>query len=116
MKEIRFVEEQMLTKPNFPEFSVGDNIIVTYQIIEGDKRRNQSFKGDVIQIKGHSATKTFTIRKMSNGVGVERIFPFTNPNIVEIKVVKRGKIRRAKLYYLRALVGKKSRIKERRKK
>ena len=106
----------MLKKPDFPDFSAGDNIVVTYQIIEGDKRRNQSFKGDVIQIKGHGMNKTFTIRKMSNGIGVERIFPIASPNIVEIKILKRGKVRRAKLFYLRDLVGKKARIKERRKK
>jgi large subunit ribosomal protein L19 len=86
---------------------------VSYRIVEGSKERIQDFRGDVIQINGDGATKTFTVRKMSNGVGVERIFPFASPNIVGLKVLKRGKVRRAKLYYLRELVGKKARIKER---
>ncbi len=73
----------------------------------------QAFRGDVIQVKGEGATKTFTVRKISNGVGVERIFPFTSPNIVDIEVTKKGKVRRSRLFYLRGLVGKKARIKER---
>jgi large subunit ribosomal protein L19 len=85
---------------------------VNYKIIEGDKVRIQAYRGDVIQIKGHGANKTFTVRKISNGVGVERIFPISSPNIDSIEVTKRGKVRRAKLYYLRATIGKKSRIKE----
>ena len=80
---------------------------------KGEKERIQTFKGDVIQINGEGATKTFTIRKMSNGVGVERIFPYYSPIIVNIDVNKRGRVRRAKLFYLRKLVGKKARIKER---
>ncbi len=113
MDAIRFVEQELLKPNEFPTFRPGDNIVVTYEIREGEKVRNQSFKGDVIQIKGEGRNKTFTVRKMSNGIGVERIFPFSLPTIVEIKVVKRGKVRRAKLYYLRSLVGKKARIKER---
>ena len=98
---------------NYPVIHPGDNIVVSYRIIEGEKERIQDFRGDVIQISGKGLNKTFTVRKMSNGVGVERIFPFSSPNIVEIKVLKYGKVRRAKLFYLRNLVGKKARIKER---
>jgi large subunit ribosomal protein L19 len=115
MKElaaIQFVQEQMLNKVEMPEFKTGDTIVVTYKIVEGDKTREQDFRGDVIQIKGHAMTKTFTVRKMSHGVGVERIFSVTNPNIAGVSVVKRGKVRRARLYYLRNLVGKAARIKE----
>ncbi|NND34591.1 MAG: 50S ribosomal protein L19 [Saprospiraceae bacterium] len=114
MDAIKFVQEQMLTKQSFPDFSPGDNIIVTYKIIEGEKERSQSFKGDVLKISGEGLNKTFTVRKISNGVGVERIWPFSSPAITEISIVKHGKVRRAKLYYLRGLVGKKSRIKEKR--
>ena len=113
MVAIKIVQEQLAKKINFPKFRAGDNIVVSYKIVEGAKERIQDYRGDVIQIKGQGATKTFTVRKISNGVGVERIFPFTSPAIVEIKVVKRGKVRRARLYYLRGLVGKKARIKER---
>ncbi len=114
MDAIKFVNEQMLNLPEYPDFRPGDNIVVTYKIIEGSKERLQSFRGDVIQIKGKGATRTFTVRKMSNGVGVERIFPYSSQIITEIKLLKRGKVRRAKLYYLRNLVGKKARIKEKR--
>lgn len=113
MDAIKFVQEQLATEINFPSFRPGDNISVSYKIKEGDKERIQIFKGDCIQVNGSGATKTFTVRKMSGGVGVERIFPFTNPNIESIVVNKKGKVRRAKLYYLRELVGKKARIKER---
>jgi large subunit ribosomal protein L19 len=112
MDVIKFVQEQLLKQPAFPAFRSGDSIELILQIKEGDKTRTQSFKGDVISISGEGAAKMFTIRKISNGVGVERIFPFASPNIEEIKVLKRGKVRRAKLYYLRGLVGKKARIKE----
>lgn len=114
MDAIKFVNDQMLKSSDFPEFRPGDNIVVSYKIIEGSKERIQSFRGDVIQIKGKGRNKTFTVRKISNGVGVERIFPFSAPIIEEIKLLKRGKVRRAKLYYLRELVGKKARIKEKR--
>lgn len=113
MDAIKFVQEQMALKVNHPTFRPGDNVAVSYKIVEGAKERVQIFRGDVLQIKGTGATKTFTVRKMSSGVGVERIFPMTSPSIVEIKILKRGKVRRAKLYYLRGLVGKKARIKER---
>ncbi len=112
LEAIQFVQGQLLQKPQFPDFRTGDTIIVTYKIVEGDKTREQDYRGDVIQIKGHGLTKSFTVRKMSHGVGVERIFSVTNPNIAGIQVVKRGKVRRARLYYLRGLVGKKARIKE----
>ena len=114
MDAIKFVQEQVSKEQNYPKFSAGDNIVVSYRIIEGAKERIQNFRGDVIQIKGTGATKTFTVRKMSNGVGVERIFPFASPAITDIKVLKFGKVRRARLYYLRDRVGKKARIKEKR--
>ena len=113
MDAIKFVQDQMIKKDNFPKFRAGDNVVVSYKIVEGTKERIQDFRGDVIQIKGHSGTRTFTVRKISNGVGVERIFPVASPSIVEVKVLKRGKVRRARLFYLRELVGKKARIKER---
>ena len=113
MDTIKYVNDQLLDVSRIPEFRAGDNVVVSYKIIEGDKERIQDFRGDVIQVKGSGATKSFTVRKMSNGVGVERIFPFASPNIVEIKVLKRGKVRRSKLFYLRERVGKKARIKER---
>ena len=98
---------------SYPKFKAGDTLIVTYRIKEGDKERLQKFKGVVIQIKGGSpATKTFTIRKISNGIGAERIFPFNSPFIESIEVNKVGKVRRARIFYLRELSGKKARIKE----
>lgn len=112
MDAIKFVEEQMLEKKEFPEIKPGDNVSVSYKIIEGSKERIQIFKGDVIQINGFGANKTFTVRKISSGVGVERIFPFATPNLVGIEVNRTSKVRRAKLYYLRDLVGKKARLKE----
>lgn len=114
MELINYVHEQLTAKKEFPAFRPGDNIAVSYKIIEGNKERIQVYKGDVIAISGSGATKTFIVRKMSNGVGVERIFPFSSPAIADIELLKRGKVRRAKLFYLRGLVGKKSRIKERR--
>ncbi len=112
MDAIKFVHEQLNSEKNLPAFKAGDNIVVNYKIIEGDKSRIQSFRGDVIQIKGEGATKTFTVRKISSSIGVERIFPFSSPNIDSIEVTKRGKVRRARLFYLRGMVGKKARIKE----
>lgn len=98
----------------FEEFGPGDTITVGYKIIEGNKERIQYNRGVVIKICGHQEKKRFTVRKMSGTVGVERIFPLESPNIDSIEVNKRGKVRRAKLYYLRALTGKKARIKEKR--
>ncbi len=114
MNLIDYVHEQVTLKRDLPSFRPGDNIAVNYKIIEGTKERIQVFRGDVIQINGDGATKTFTVRKISNGVGVERIFPFVSPAIAGIEVLKRGKVRRAKIYYLRGLTGKKAKIKERR--
>lgn len=113
MDAIKFVQGEMLKEQNYPAFRPGDSVEVKYRIIEGSKERIQNFRGDVIKIKGEGLNKTFTVRKMSNGVGVERIFPFSSLNIAGIRILKRGKVRRAKLYYLRGLVGKKARIKER---
>lgn len=114
MDAIKFVHEQLATgkKDRFPAFKSGDNIVVSYRIVEGDKVRIQDFKGDVIQISGSQLSRSFTVRKISNGVGVERIFPYSCPNISEIAVLKRGRVRRAKLYYLRGMIGRKARIKE----
>jgi len=98
---------------SYPEFKAGDTITVTYRIKEGDKERLQSFRGVVIQICGATPyTRTFTIRKVSGGVGVERIFPYESPFIESIEVNKVGKVRRARIFYLRNLAGKKARIKE----
>lgn len=98
---------------SYPKFKAGDTVTVTYRIKEGDKERFQKFRGVIIQIKGASpATKTFTIRKISNGIGVERIFPFQSPFIESIEINKVGKVRRARIFYLRELSGKKARIKE----
>ena len=101
-------------RKDLPEFRSGDTISVGYRVIEGSRSRVQSFEGVVIKISsGHGLDKTFTVRKISGGIGVERIFPFHSPNIESIKVLKEGKVRRAKLYYLRGLKGKATRIKER---
>ncbi len=112
MDAIKFVQEQMSKEQTYPSFRAGDNVAVSYKIIEGSKERIQIFRGNVIQIKGTGATKTFTVRKLSGGVGVERIFPFASPAIAEIEVLKKGKVRRARLYYLRDAIGQKARIKE----
>lgn len=110
---MNYVQEQLSPKKDLPAFRPGDNVDVSIRIVEGSKERIQSFKGNVLQINGSGVTKTFTVRKMSSGVGVERIFPLYSPSIVDIKILKRGKVRRAKLFYLRDLVGKKAKIKER---
>jgi large subunit ribosomal protein L19 len=111
---IRVAQESMWPEKEVPEFNSGDTVTVTYKIIEGNKERLQSFRGVVIQIKGTGKTKMFTIRKVSNGVGVERIFPLYSPHIDSIEVNKRGVVRRARIFYLRGLTGKKARIKEKR--
>jgi large subunit ribosomal protein L19 len=111
---IRVAQDAMWPEKQVPEFKSGDTITVTYKIIEGNKERLQSFRGVVIQIKGTGRTKMFTIRKVSNGVGVERIFPLYSPHIDSIEVNKRGVVRRARIFYLRGLTGKKARIKEKR--
>ena len=111
---VRLAGEGFNTKKEYPAFRSGDTISVAYKIIEGNKERIQVFRGVVIKISGHEDQKRFTVRKMSGTVGVERIFPINSPSIESIKLEKYGKVRRAKLYYLRALTGKKARIKERR--
>ncbi len=113
MEAIAFVHEQMSPKKEIPEFKAGDNVTVNYRIVEGTKERIQSFKGDVLKRQGTGLTQTFTVRKMSDGVGVERLFPLYSPHIESIKVNKRGRVRRAKLFYLRDRQGKAARIKER---
>jgi len=113
MDAIKFVQDQLAVKNELPSFRAGDNISVSYKIVEGAKERIQIFRGDVLQIKGQGATKTFTVRKISGNVGVERIFPLSSPAITNIEINKRGKVRRSKLFYLRNLVGKKAKIKER---
>ncbi len=110
---IQFVEDQIERK-EFPEFGAGDTITVHYKIREGNKERIQNFQGVVIQRRGSGATETFTVRKITNGVGVERIFPISSPFIEQIDVNKHGAVRRARIFYLRNLTGKKARIKERR--
>ncbi len=100
-------------KKQFPAFKSGDTVTVSYRIKEGNKERVQDFRGDVIKISGGEGRKRFTVRKMSGNVGVERIFPLDSPYIENITVNKYGKVRRAKLYYLRDLTGKKARIPER---
>ena len=110
---INFVQDQFIEKKEFPEFSAGDTITVYYEIREGEKIRTQFYRGVVIQIKGQGLSKTFTFRKMSGTVGVERIFPINLPALQKIEINKRGKVRRARIYYFRELRGKKARIKER---
>ena len=114
MDLIKVAEEAFATGKQFPEFKAGDTITVAYKIIEGTKERIQLYRGVVIRITGHCDKKRLTVRKMSGTIGVERIFPIESPNIDSIEVNKRGKVRRAKLYYLRNLTGKKARIKEKR--
>ena len=111
---IKIAEEAFATGKEFPKFKAGDTITVAYKIVEGNKERIQLYRGVVIKINGHQNKKHFTVRKMSGTVGVERIFPIDSPNIESIEVNKVGKVRRAKLYYLRKLTGKKARIKEKR--
>lgn len=110
---VQFVEQQFLAKNELVDFNAGDTIIVSYKIIEGNKERIQKFQGVVIQRRGSGTTETFTVRKISDSIGVERIFPVASPFVTEIKIVKRGKVRRARLFYLREAIGKKARIKER---
>jgi len=110
---MQFVED-LAQRKEFPEFKAGDTITVHYKIKEGNKERIQNFQGVVLQRRGSGATETFTVRKVTNGVGVERIFPFASPFIEQIDVNKRGAVRRARIFYLRDLTGKKARIKEKR--
>ena len=114
MNAIDFVHEQLSSKKNFPAFKAGDNVTVNYKIVEGNKERIQSFKGDVIKRQGNGATASFTVRKISDGVGVERLFPLYSPHIDSIELNKSGRVRRSKLFYLRERSGKRARIKEKR--
>tara|TARA_B100000579_G_scaffold336323_1_gene287163 strand:+ start:242 stop:592 length:351 start_codon:yes stop_codon:yes gene_type:complete len=109
---VKFVENEFVTKKEFPTFKSGDTITVFYEIREGEKVRTQFFKGVVIQLKGSGLTKTFTIRKMSGTIGIERIFPINLPSIQKIEINKKGKVRRSRIFYFRKLRGKKARIKE----
>jgi len=109
---VNFVQEEFIKKKDFSEFSSGDTITVYYEIREGEKVRTQFFRGVVIQIKGQGLSKSFTIRKMSGTVGVERIFPLNLPTIQKIEINKKGKVRRSRIYYFKQLRGKKARIKE----
>ena len=108
---IQFVEDQVVVK-DFPKFRAGDTVTVTYKIVEGNKERLQKFQGVVLQRAGQGKSATFTVRKISNNIGVERIFPIADPMIDSIEVNKEGAVRRARIYYLRGLRGKKARIKE----
>ena len=110
---IKFVQDEFVTKKDFPDFSSGDTITVYYEIREGQEVRTQFFRGVVLQRRGSGASETFTIRKMSGTTGVERIFPINMPAPQKIEINKRGKVRRARIFYFRALTGKKARIKER---
>ena len=116
MDKLKLVEAAQIRK-DMPDFHVGDTISVFVKVIEGDKERIQQFKGIVMGIKGSGLSKTFRVRKISNGVGVERIFPINSPKIAKVEIVKHGSIRRAKLYYLRKLTGKAAtKIKEKKRK
>ena len=114
MDLVKFVEEQAAVKKQVPTFKAGDTVSVHYKIREGNKERIQIYQGVVIQRNSVGVNETFTVRKMSNGVGVERIFPVNSPNIDKIDVNSHGKVRRAKLFYLRELTGKAARIKSKR--
>ncbi|MDA0912504.1 MAG: 50S ribosomal protein L19 [Bacteroidetes bacterium] len=114
MDRIQDIANKLVETPQWPDFRAGDTITVTIKIREGNKERLQKFQGVVIQRRGSGNTETFTVRKMASGVGVERVFPVASPFIDGIEVNKRGKVRRARIYYLRELTGKAARIKERR--
>lgn len=114
MDLINVVEKEFDSSKEFPKFKAGDTVSVDYKIKEGNKERVQQFRGVVIKIKGEGLKKSFTVRKMSDNIGVERIFPFDSPFIENITVNKFGSVRRAKLFYLRSRTGKKARIKEKR--
>lgn len=114
MDLVKFAEDALVEKKEYPAFKAGDTITVVYKIKEGNKEREQLFQGVVLQRKGSGATKTFTVRKISNGIGVERIFPLNSPKISRIELNKRGVVRRARIFYLRDIAGKKARIEEKR--
>jgi len=112
MELLKVVEEQYSLKREWPKFNSGDTVTVSYKIVEGNKERIQQFRGVVIQRKGAGISATFTVRKMSGNIGVERIFPVESPFIDKVEVNKRGRVRRSRIYYVRELTGKKARIKE----
>ena len=114
MDLIKVAENQFTAKKEYPEFKAGDTVTVHYKIVEGNKERIQQYRGVVLQKRGTGASATFTVRKMSGNVGVERIFPFSSPFIDKIELNKHGRVRRAKIFYLRGLTGKKARIQEKR--
>jgi large subunit ribosomal protein L19 len=114
MDLIKLAEQEFAVEKDYPKFGAGDTITVNYKIKEGSKERIQKFRGVIIQLRGSGTTKTFTIRKMSGNIGVERIFPLYSPFIDAIEVNKHGSVRRKRLFYLRKLTGKKARIKEKR--
>lgn len=105
---------QELLRNDIPDFKAGDRVTVFYKIKEGNKERVQQFQGDVLQRRNGGLNETFTVRKISNGVGVERVFPVNSPFIEKVEINRRGKVRRARIFYLRKTVGKASRIKEKR--
>jgi len=110
---VKELEQSALKGPDeIPDFNVGDTLRVEVEIVEGDRTRTQPFEGVVIARKGTASRETFTLRRIASGVGVERTFPLHSPRLASMKVVRRGKVRRAKLYYLRRKVGKKARVKE----
>ncbi len=111
MNTIQKIEKKGLRNTEY-DFAIGDTVRVLVRVVEGEKEREQAFQGVVLQRRGGSLRETFTVRKISSGIGVERVFPLHSPNIKSIKVVRRGKVRRAKLYYLRDLIGKAARIPE----
>ena len=112
MDLMKLVEKEIVNENSFPEFKAGDTITVSYKIKEGNKERIQQFRGVVIQRRGKGVTATFTVRKMSGNIGVERIFPINSPFIDKIEVNKVGSVRRARIFYFRELTGKKAKIKE----
>ena len=109
---VKFVQDEFVTRKDLPEFSAGDTITVFYEIKEGNKTRTQFFRGVVLQRRGTGTSETFTIRKMSGSIGVERIFPVNLPALQKVEINKKGSVRRARIFYFRGLTGKKARIKE----
>ncbi len=114
MDFIKELQKELVEVKEFPKFGAGDTIIVSYKIKEGNKERTQQYQGVVLQRRGTGATETFTVRKMSGNIGVERIFPIASPFLESVTVVKRGAVRRARIFYFRGLTGKSARIKEKR--
>ena len=112
MSEIIRSIEQAQLRTDLPSFNVGDTLRVFVKVVEGNRERLQAFEGTVIAKRNGSSRETFTVRRVSYGVGVERVFPLHSPNVVDVKVVRRGKVRRSKLYYLRDRVGKAAKVKE----